>query len=63
MIYSNGDRIVSKKPHACGGNEWTVVRTGADIKLRCEKCNRTIFVSIDQVQKMTKILKPTGENK
>lgn len=63
MIYSNGDKILSKKPHACGGNEWTVVRTGADIKLKCDKCSRAIFVSVDQVQKMTKIFKPIEDSK
>lgn len=54
MEYAVGGRLISKKPHACGGNEWTVVRTGADIKLKCDKCGRAIFVSIDQVDKMKK---------
>ena len=63
MVYSNGDKIISKKTHACGGNEWTVVRTGADVKLKCDKCSRSIFVTVDQAQKMTKTLKPIGENK
>ena len=26
-----GDVISTRKPHPCGGSEWTVVRTGADI--------------------------------
>lgn len=53
MIYSVGDKIIAKKPHACGGNAWTVVRTGADVKLKCDKCGRTIFLSPDETAKMT----------
>lgn len=54
MIYSIGDKIISKKSHPCGSNEWEVTRTGADIKLKCTKCNRSIFLSVDEVKKMTK---------
>lgn len=53
MIYSVGGKIIAKKPHACGGNAWTVVRTGADVKLKCDKCGRTIFLSPDETAKMT----------
>ncbi len=54
MAYTIGDKIISKKNHACGGNEWQVARTGADIKLVCCKCNRAIFLSVDEVKKITK---------
>lgn len=57
MIYHEGGTIVSKKNHACGGTEWTVVRLGADIKLKCTKCGRAIFLSVDQVNKMAKSYK------
>ena len=60
MAYNNGDKIISKKTHACGGNEWVVVRVGADIKLKCAKCNHAIFVSVDQARKMTKTLISIG---
>ena len=39
MAYSVGDKITSKKTHACGNNEWEVTRVGADIKLKCLKQN------------------------
>ena len=54
MAYCVGDKITSKKNHACGSNEWQVSRTGADIKLVCLKCGRAIFLSIDEVKKITK---------
>ena len=30
-----GDVVQTKKNHPCGSNTWTVIRTGADIKIRC----------------------------
>ena len=39
-----GDRIVMKKPHACGANEWVLTRTGADVKLRCTGCGRIVML-------------------
>ena len=63
MIYKEGGKIISKKPHACGSNEWTVERTGADVKLKCENCKRVLFFSVDQVNKMTKTYIPPVEDK
>ena len=54
MQYELGGKIISKKSHACGGNQWIIARTGADIKLKCEKCGRAVFMSVDQVSKLTK---------
>lgn len=54
MIYQEGGKIISKKEHACGGKEWIIVRTGADIKVKCLTCGRTLFLSVDQVKKMAK---------
>lgn len=39
-----GDTVIMKKPHACGINSWTVIRTGADIKLRCNGCSRVVML-------------------
>ena len=39
-----GDRIRLRKPHACGGHEWMIVRLGADIGLKCEVCGRRILL-------------------
>ena len=39
-----GDTVVMKKPHACGTNEWTVIRTGADVKIRCRACGRIVML-------------------
>jgi len=39
---SVGDVVRLKKPHPCGTNEWEVTRVGADIKLRCRGCDRSV---------------------
>ena len=61
MTYDLNSKIISKKPHACGGNEWQVVRLGADVKLKCLKCGRAVFFSVDQLDKMTKQYFPLKE--
>ena len=49
--------IISKKPHACGGNEWSIERLGADVKLKCLKGGHSVFMSKDAVRKMAKEIK------
>ena len=62
MQYVVGGKIISKKPHACGGNQWTVLRTGADVKIKCEKCGRAVFLSVDEVKIMAKQYVPVEES-
>ena len=38
------DIVMLRKQHACGGNEWKVVRLGADIGLECMKCSRQVLL-------------------
>lgn len=38
-----GDVLVMKKTHPCGSREWEVLRTGADLKLRCCGCGREVM--------------------
>ncbi len=56
--YKLGSIVVMKKPHPCGSNEWEVTRVGADIKIKCIQCNRTIMLPrIDFNKKVKKIIK------
>lgn len=54
MVYSLGDVLITKKKHPCGGDEWTVIRTGADYKIRCNKCGRVVLLSVDALQRAVK---------
>lgn len=39
-----GDVVQLRKSHPCGGSEWTIVRLGADIGLRCRTCNHRVLL-------------------
>ena len=55
-ITING-QVKTKKAHACGCNEWTVVRVGADIKLKCNNCGKIVMVALDKAVKIIKEIK------
>ncbi|HEY3059222.1 MAG TPA: DUF951 domain-containing protein [Chloroflexota bacterium] len=40
-----GDVVRLRKPHACGGSDWSVVRLGADIGLRCTTCQHRVLLA------------------
>ena len=42
--YKLGDLVIMKKAHPCGTNEWEITRVGADIKIKCIKCGRSIMM-------------------
>ena len=43
--FSVGDRITLKKKHPCGGSDWEIYRIGADIGLKCLKCERRMMLT------------------
>jgi hypothetical protein len=40
-----GDIVRLRKAHPCGSYEWEVVRVGADIGLKCLKCQRRVLLA------------------
>ncbi|MDD4210797.1 MAG: DUF951 domain-containing protein [Clostridia bacterium] len=54
MEYELKDKLISKKQHPCGFNEWEIIRTGADYKLKCLGCGHIILVDYSILKKMTK---------
>ncbi len=44
-----GDVVEMKKPHPCGSTRWEIVRTGADWKIRCLGCGRTVLLLPDEL--------------
>ena len=55
------DRVILKKPHACGENLWDIVRVGADVKLKCSGCERVIMLDRLEFLKRAKKLLPSGK--
>lgn len=52
--FALGDLVAMKKPHACGANEWTVIRTGADVKIKCAHCGRIVMLDRAEFIRMGK---------
>lgn len=61
MIYNIHDTIITKKNHACGGNEWEILRTGCDVKIKCKKCGKILMLDLNKFKKSVKIHIPKGE--
>ncbi len=55
--YKLGSTVIMKKQHPCGENLWEVIRVGADIKIKCSKCGRSIMLTrIDFNKKLKKVV-------
>ena len=55
--YKLGSIVIMKKLRPCGSNEWTIIRIGADIKIKCNNCGRSIMLSrIDFNKKLKKVV-------
>lgn len=55
--YQLGSIVTMKKQHPCGSNEWEIMRLGADIKIRCCNCNRSIMLPrIEFNKKLKKVI-------
>lgn len=60
--FALGDTVAMKKPHACGANEWTIVRVGADVKIKCIACGRIVMLDRAEFVKKGKKLLRQPEN-
>ena len=55
--YKIGTKVIMKKQHPCGTNEWEITRIGADIKIKCLHCGRSIMMPrIEFNKKLKKII-------
>ena len=50
-----------KKPHPCGGNEFTVLRIGMDFRIRCKRCAREVMVPRAKIEKNIRKVFREGE--
>ena len=54
MEYNIGTVVTLKKGHPCGTNEWEIIRTGADFKLKCKGCGRIVMIPRKTFEKSVK---------
>ena len=57
LNYSLGSIVMMKKQHPCGTNKWEIIRVGADIKIKCLECGRTIMLPrVEFNKKLKKVI-------
>lgn len=56
--YKLSSIVMMKKEHPCGTNEWEITRLGADIKIKCINCGRSVMLPrIEFNKKLKRIIK------
>lgn len=61
MLLHVGDVVKMRKAHPCGNDLWRVTYVGADIKMRCEKCERVVMLERPVFEKRVKKLVQSAE--
>lgn len=54
MDINVGDKVIMKKPHPCGNHEFSVLRVGADFRLKCLGCGREFMTPRVKAEKSIK---------
>lgn len=54
--YNLADTVQMKKQHACKKNDWEILRVGADIRLKCLGCGRTIMMPRAEFNHKVKVI-------
>jgi hypothetical protein len=49
-----GDIVRLRKAHPCGSHEWEIVSVGADISLKCLKCQRRVLLERGVLERRVK---------
>ncbi|HHT26939.1 MAG TPA: DUF951 domain-containing protein [Firmicutes bacterium] len=52
--FALGDIIQMRKKHPCGSDQWEIMRTGMDIRMRCQGCARVVLLPRRQVERSMK---------
>ena len=61
-VINVGDVLEMKKQHPCGSKLFKVLRVGADIKISCLECSRTLTLDRLKIEKMIKKIHQGNEN-
>ena len=62
VAFELGDIVQMRKTHPCGSDRWTVIRVGADVKIRCLGCKRIVMMDRqDFLKRMKKVVGHSDE--
>ncbi len=56
-----GDVLQMKKAHPCGESRWTVLRVGADFRLKCLGCGHEVMITRQKAEKNLRAVLRNGE--
>ena len=51
-----GDRVTLKKNHPCGGNQFVITRVGMDFRMKCQTCQKEIWIERPELERRIKVL-------
>ena len=57
-----GDVVHLRKKHPCGSYRWQIERLGADIGIRCQGCDRKVFLERRVFERKVKTLVSRGSS-
>ena len=60
LRFAQGDILRMKKKHPCGDERFRVLRTGSDVRVRCEGCGRDMTFSRIAIEKMIRKVEAEG---
>ena len=52
--YMVGDIVKMRKTHPCGSDQWEVMRTGMDFRIKCLGCSRQVMLPRPKLEKSVK---------
>lgn len=56
------DIVEMKKPHPCGENKWKIIRMGADIRIKCVGCSRSVLIPRSKfVKRLKRVISSENE--
>lgn len=61
-VINPGDTLEMKKKHPCGGDLFTVVRVGSDVRIICKTCGRDMTMSREKLEKAIKRVRPADSS-
>ncbi|KDR96366.1 hypothetical protein SAMN02745945_02448 [Peptoclostridium litorale DSM 5388] len=54
-----GDKLILKKSHPCGGDEFEITRAGMDFRIKCLGCGKEVWISrVNLEKRIKKIIQP-----
>jgi len=54
LKFEIGDRVTLKKQHPCGSKDFVIVRMGADFRIKCEGCDKELWLSRRKLERRTR---------